>query len=178
MVLLLTVIPTNMSCLRYFSLVFAATKSFPKYIGIASGTSMSIFGLSPLFLSVVASKLFTLPGQTLDISSYFTFLAVVAGAIHLVTAAIFLANQRFYSAIEETKPARPDTESANDVREAEPLLANDVEDASDAPKDPANIRVVPVEEPQEGSSLDLFKDPWFWVFAVWITIIVGSVRAP
>ncbi|TBU65667.1 MFS general substrate transporter [Dichomitus squalens] len=160
----------------YFSLLFAATKSFPQYIGIASGTSMSIFGLSPLFLSLVASKLFTVPGQILDVSSYFTFLAIVTGSIHLVTAAIFRANQRFYSTIEEARSANLDTESAANGQEAEPLLANAAEESDDAPKDPVNVRVVPVKEPQEGSSLDLFKDPWFWVFASWISIIVGSAE--
>ncbi|KAI0713812.1 hypothetical protein C8Q76DRAFT_693615 [Earliella scabrosa] len=79
--------------LGYFSLVFAATKTFPQSIGIASGTSMSIFGLSPLFLSLIASFKFTPPGETLDIPRFFTFMAVATGMIHLTSAFVFRVNR-------------------------------------------------------------------------------------
>ncbi|KAI1794508.1 MFS general substrate transporter [Ganoderma leucocontextum] len=161
----------------YFSLVFAATKSFPQYIGIASGTSMSIFGLSPLFLSLVASKLFTVPGHTLDIPSFFTWLAVVTGSIHFVTAAIFRANQNIYSAGEQAKLASLDSGSATRVPEEEPLLrGDDAGDSNDAPRDPATVHIVPVEEPHEGSTLQLFQDRYFWVLSFWMVLVVGAAE--
>ena len=66
---------------------------FPRYSGTASGTSMSIFGLSPLFLSLVASKLFTSSDQTLDIPGFFTFMAVFTGVVHCASTLVFRANR-------------------------------------------------------------------------------------
>ncbi|KAI8998501.1 MFS general substrate transporter [Trametes punicea] len=162
----------------YFSLLFAATKTFPQYIGIASGTSMSIFGLSPLFLSVVASKYFTLPGQTLDVPQFFTFMAVLTGSVHFMSALIFRASpiaheeprESGVSIIPSTRTESSDAPSS--LEEAEPLL----EDNTLTPKDPASVHVVPVEEPQHGSALDLFKDPHFWLLSLWMLLVVGAAE--
>ncbi|KAI0748276.1 MFS general substrate transporter [Daedaleopsis nitida] len=162
----------------YFSLVFAATKSFPRFIGIASGTSMSIFGLSPLFLSLVASSLFTAPGATLDVTSFFTFMAVATGTINFVSALIFRANRAFERGAGETAVAVPsdaETRGATPSPEEEPLLGS-AEDCDTIPKDPVSVHIVPVEEPQEGSTLDLFKDPYFWVLSFWVALVVGSAE--
>ena len=56
---------------------------------------MSIFGLSPLFLSLVASKLFTASDQTLDIPGFFTFMAVITGVVHCASTLVFRANRSF-----------------------------------------------------------------------------------
>ncbi|KAI0363478.1 MFS general substrate transporter [Pilatotrama ljubarskyi] len=165
----------------YFALVFAATKTFPQYIGIASGTSMSIFGLSPFFLSLISSRYFTAPGKTLDVAGFFTFMTVLTGSVHLVSTLIFRANPvpRQDSTMEtetgsgegpSTDPEHSDTPSA--LEEAEPLLANNAR----KPKDPATVHVIPVQQPQDGSTLDLFKDPCFWVLALWMLIVVGSAE--
>ena len=42
----------------YFSALFAASKSIPNHIGLASGASMALFSLSPLFLSAIATIFF------------------------------------------------------------------------------------------------------------------------
>ncbi|PIL24136.1 hypothetical protein GSI_13888 [Ganoderma sinense ZZ0214-1] len=162
----------------YFSLLFAATKSFPQYIGVASGTSMSIFGLSPLFLSLVASKVFTVPGQTLDVPRYFTWLAVVAGSIHIVTAVIFRANKHMmHGTTEQAKAVDADSEAVVHAAEEEPLLAGgNADDSEDSPTNSANVHFMPVEEPREGSTLDLFRDPYFWILSLWMVLIVGAAE--
>ncbi|KAI0780778.1 MFS general substrate transporter [Trametes elegans] len=160
----------------YFGLVFAATKTFPQYIGIASGTSMSIFGLSPFFLSVVASRYFTPPGQTLNISAFFTFMAVLTGSVHLISTLIFRANPVPSAAPADDERRESDAEALDALDdmegEAEPLLR----EGSPKPKDPASVHIIPIEEPQHGSTLDLFKDPYFWVLALWMLLIVGAAE--
>ncbi|KAI0720940.1 major facilitator superfamily domain-containing protein [Cerioporus squamosus] len=155
----------------YFSLVFASTKMFPRYSGTASGTSMAIFGLSPLFLSLVATRLFT-SDQTLDIPGFFMFMALLTGTVHFGSALIFRANRAFEvdaGAVVSTSDAES---SASTVEpEEEPLLgAND----DSLPKDPVHVGVVPVEEPRDGSTLDLLKDRYFWVLCIWMSLTVGA----
>ena len=165
--------------------MFAATKTFPQSIGIASGTSMSIFGLSPLFLSLIASFKFTPPGETLDIPRFFTFMAVATGVIHLTSAFVFRVNRALEREAVEAAAAASPASAADAERtlppEHEPLLgpgSTDGDHCNVTPKDPASIRVVPVQEPQEGSTLDLFKDPYVWLLAFWLILIVGTVRLP
>ncbi|KAI0362273.1 MFS general substrate transporter [Trametes cingulata] len=167
----------------YFALVFAATKTFPQYIGIASGTSMSIFGLSPFFLSLVSSRYFTTAGHTVDVAGFFTLMAVLTGSVHLVSTLIFRVNPIPREAVAEptdtgsgegssTDAEYVGTPSGGALEEEEPLLP----DSTPKPKDPATVHVIPVQEPQHGSTLDLFKDPYFWVLSVWMLIVVGSAE--
>ncbi|RPD66294.1 MFS general substrate transporter [Lentinus tigrinus ALCF2SS1-7] len=159
----------------YFSLVFASTKMFPRYSGTASGTSMSIFGLSPLFLSLLASKLFTTSDQSLDIPGFFTFMAVITGVVHCASTLVFHANRPFEVDAGEEAVFATDAETTTSVfdSEEEPLLGG----SDDGPsKDPANVHVVPVEEPQDGSTLDLFRDRYFWVLCLWMTLSVGAAE--
>ncbi|OJT14597.1 hypothetical protein TRAPUB_8843 [Trametes pubescens] len=66
-----------------------------------------------------------------------------------------------------------DRDDLNALEEAEPLLA----DASEPiPMESANVHFVPVPEPQHGSTLELFKDPYFWVLALWMLLVVGSAE--
>ncbi|KXN85482.1 putative transporter MCH1 [Leucoagaricus sp. SymC.cos] len=74
----------------YFSFLFAASRLFPQQPGIASGTSMALFGLSPLFLTYVAAHWFTNPyTDTLQVVRFTAYLAVVAGAVHIFGALTF-----------------------------------------------------------------------------------------
>ncbi|KAF8636738.1 hypothetical protein AX17_003541 [Amanita inopinata Kibby_2008] len=70
----------------YYSSLFAASKTFPKYIGMASGASMALFGLSPLFLTMIASRYFTDEVGDLNAVRYMIFLAVFSGFVHLLGA--------------------------------------------------------------------------------------------
>lgn len=74
----------------YFSFLFAASRLFPQQPGVASGTSMALFGLSPLFLTYVASNWFTNPYTgTLQVVRFTAYLSVAAGVVHLVGALAF-----------------------------------------------------------------------------------------
>ena len=56
-------------------------------MGVASGTSMALFGFSPLVISLVANRFFTHPESGLDVTHFLGFLAVAAGIMHLFSAA-------------------------------------------------------------------------------------------
>ena len=155
----------------YFSSLFAASKNFPDYIGIASGTSMALFGLSPLFLSVMASEFFTNEETGLDVTHFVAFMAALAGIVHII-GAINLRTPNI-SAIEviESDNSQDDEESVPGrvIDEREPLIRH--------PK-PKNgpivqVAVMPVEHNQ--TVLDLLRDPHFWLLAVSILVCLGSV---
>ncbi len=47
---------------------------------------MALFGLSPLFLSVLASSFFTDPVSGLDVTRYVAFIGILAGVVHVIGA--------------------------------------------------------------------------------------------
>ncbi|KAF7304808.1 MFS general substrate transporter [Mycena kentingensis (nom. inval.)] len=63
----------------YFSSLFAATRMFSEYPGAAAGVVMALFGLSPLFLSFVASTVFT--RESLDLVGFLRFLSIATGVV-------------------------------------------------------------------------------------------------
>ncbi|KZT60425.1 hypothetical protein CALCODRAFT_492470 [Calocera cornea HHB12733] len=67
----------------YFGFLFASSRNFPKAAGLATGLPLSIFGLSPLFLSMVASTFF-LDSETglLESTKFLIFLAVLLGTVN------------------------------------------------------------------------------------------------
>ncbi|KZV84422.1 MFS general substrate transporter [Exidia glandulosa HHB12029] len=69
----------------YFASLVCASKNFPDYPGAAAGTSMALFGFSPLVLSLFASSLFTTP-DGLDVTRFTAFVAALAGATHIFGA--------------------------------------------------------------------------------------------
>ncbi|EGO20921.1 hypothetical protein SERLADRAFT_397857, partial [Serpula lacrymans var. lacrymans S7.9] len=149
----------------YFSSVFAASKNFPNYIGIASGTSMALFGLSPMFLSIIASRFFSYEDSGLDVTSFLRFLAITCGCVHVFGAMTLripdLAdNTRLQLTVE-------DTEEQADVDERTALLQ-----APHKSIPGVEVQVVPVEV--NGSALDLLKDRNFWLLAFVVFVILGS----
>ena len=78
---------------------------------------------------------------------------------------------------EQAKTVNADSEAVVHATEEEPLLRGErADDSEDSPTDPTSVHLVPVEEPREGSTLDLFRDPHFWVLSLWMVLIVGAVR--
>jgi hypothetical protein len=143
---------------RYFSSLFAASKNFPNYLGIASGTSMALFGLSPLFLSLIASNFFTDRDTGLDVTSFLQFMAMFAGVVHLIGAFTLRTPPL---AVEPKVSRRSDTEQSLEQNEHTALLSE--------------IRS-PGESVTEGDSvLDLFRDTSFWVLTMVTLITLGSV---
>ncbi|PFH50680.1 hypothetical protein AMATHDRAFT_60672 [Amanita thiersii Skay4041] len=111
----------------FLSMVYAASKSFPRYIGIASGTAMSLFGLSPLFLSAIASRFFTDASGNLNAVYFMSFLAILSGSVHLFSS---------FPLKEAVNPSSA-ASNANSTDENTPLLnhASDIEAPSfDSPK--------------------------------------------
>ncbi|THH20349.1 hypothetical protein EW146_g962 [Bondarzewia mesenterica] len=154
----------------YFSSLFAASKNFPKYIGVASGSSMALFGLSPLFLSLVASRFFSDPATGLNVTKFLTFHAATAGLIHLIGA----FNLRIPSAIDDSASSIPEVEefaytAESDVED----LAQSDERAPFLPKKStdANVQVILVEE--DATIFDLLKDVHFWILALIIMLVLG-----
>ncbi|OBZ75977.1 putative transporter MCH1 [Grifola frondosa] len=148
--------------LSYFALVFAATKTFAHYIGIASGTSMALFGLSPLLLSVLASKhihflsALVLPGPTSHAKPD------IAGASS--------QGEPIPTEEDERSPLLTSSLLVDDTRRSgdHESVASDEQDFK--PHKHA------VQEPQHGSVLDLLADPHFWVLSLLLTLAVGTAE--
>jgi len=149
----------------YFSALFAASKNFPKLIGMASGFSNVTFGMSPLFLSLLATTFYTNADTGLDVAGFSAFLALLCGGVNLFgTLALHTPNLR----ATQQPPAESGLETGSEPDETTSLL-------SGAPKGPlVELLAVPVEEPKTGSMLDLLKDPYFCVLFVLLALILGS----
>lgn len=70
----------------YFSSLFAATRTFPRHPGIASGVSMGLFGLSPLLFTLIAGNRFNTGNEELDVIGYTRFLSILTLVVHLIGA--------------------------------------------------------------------------------------------
>lgn len=136
---------------------------------------MCIFGLSPLFLSLLASTFFTDAQSGLDVTRFLAFLAVITGIVYVLGALIFrlLPPNTSHPTPTETEPisssaSEDDLERLRSDDERDPLLHDQ--------------RAVNADEPyfskpvvQDGSTLDLIKDPDFWLLAVFSLLILGVV---
>ncbi|THU92180.1 MFS general substrate transporter [Dendrothele bispora CBS 962.96] len=142
--------------LSYFSFVFAASKTFPAYISIASGTTMALFGLSPLFLSSLASTFFTNSDSSLDIVSFLVFMTIFAGVSHLLGAVALDV---------------PSTPSSEDHMRSSP--AEDSEDVTDETTGLLQ-RQRCQNEPQNGSVLDLLRHLSFWILCLYLIMTLGT----
>jgi hypothetical protein len=151
----------------YFSAVFAASKTFPEWIGIASALPMVLFGLSPLFLSLFASYFFTDPGAGLNLVRYFVFLALLCGFANIFGAFVLHVPQHDTIDVIDTV-AESNLEPGSEPDETTSLLSEIA----------ANVitEVVVIEEPKQGSVLDLLKDPHFWILATSLLLTLGSVE--
>ncbi|TFK29833.1 hypothetical protein FA15DRAFT_663109 [Coprinopsis marcescibilis] len=141
----------------YFSSLFAASRIFPRHIGIASGASMALFGLSPLFLSVIASNWFTeRTTETLDVTrfsaflSLSTFLVYISGAFSLYINATPTSNEGLESAAESQ-----DYRDASE--ETTPLLSNQ--------KPPIH---------QQQTLLAVLQTSDFWLLALVCVVTLGA----
>lgn len=143
-------------------------------MGVASGISMSLFGLSPLFIAIIARSLFTDSNTGLNVTRFFAFMAILTGTVHLLSALVFPSPWIDVKPVvvagdtEASEPAGHQEDAVDDnALEEDPLLA---------PNKPiVDLHVVTVPEPQVGSVLDLLKDPYFWVLAVSVSVVLGSV---
>ena len=125
---------------------------------------MAIFGLSPLFLSLIASSnFFTDPDTGLNVTHFLRFHAIISGCIHLI-GAVFLR-----------LPSTPDVDlqqSPTDDPQRDTELEPD-EQTVLLPGKPLN-EVVPVDGENQ-SAWDLVRDPNFWILFVVSLITLGCV---
>ncbi|CAL1704917.1 unnamed protein product [Somion occarium] len=167
--------------LSYFSIVFSATKALPNYMGVASGTSMALFGFSPLVLSVVANRFFTHQDTGLDVTHFLALIAFLAGSTHLLGALCMqgpepkalvdtptIAMEDEENTPSTSTPSEPlDNESDN---EAQPLLySNKLKHATVH----AEVDVIAVPEPEHGTVGDLLKDTYFWLLIAILVVLIG-----
>lgn len=130
---------------------------------------MTLFGLSPLFLCLLASRYFTDSSTGLNVTQFLTFLAFASGITHLVgafTLRITKSQCNTPSISEDSvsdDSASCDEESSIDERR--PLLRNKAPVSS--------MQAIPSDE---GTSvMYLLRDPHFWLLAFVMLIILGSV---
>ncbi len=152
--------------------LFAASKTFPQYGGAASGTSMALYSLSPLFLSILATRFFTNEENGLDVSRYTLFLAVLAGSVYFVSG-FFLPAPASPLVVTCESEGNGSNASFSDeeafdseVDERAPLVS---------PKPAADVRVSVHPVDASHSSLDLMKDPYFWIIFVVVMLLIGTV---
>ncbi|THH01995.1 hypothetical protein EW145_g6815 [Phellinidium pouzarii] len=150
----------------YFSSLFAASKNFPEYIGIASGVTMAIFGLSPVFFSLIASTFFTDEGSELDVMHFITFMAILTGVVHLI-GAINLQTTSLTTA--EIVSGHEDAEDEENISEQ---TADERTSLITPKKLNVQVTVVPIEHNQ--SLIDILNDRYFWLLGLALIICVGS----
>jgi MFS family permease len=132
-----------------FSALFSAARLFPEYIGAASGASMALFGLSPLFFTMIAERFFTDPMSGLSVVQYLNCLSVIAGVVYFL-GALFLPRGRPSHECSQSEP--------HDERT--PLLA--------APGSEEAI-----SRSGDASLLSLFTDANFWLLALTVLLTLG-----
>ncbi|KAI0035708.1 MFS general substrate transporter [Vararia minispora EC-137] len=155
-----------------FTSLFAASKNFPQHLGFASGGSMAMFGLSPLFLTYVASGFYFSSETGLDVTSYVTFLAIYSGIVH-VGAAMILCLPADEKAVVDAGPSAGAAPTLSDASSSSVPSERD----SLLPKG-AHIDVEIVDVQLKGSNdsaWNLVKDPDFWLLFFVTFAILGSV---
>ncbi len=131
----------------YFSAVVTSTKNFPNHSGLAIGLPCAIFGLSPLFLSQVATKWFKTAGGEVDVVGFLTFLAIVLGLINLLG----------WWGLRVPTEVMVEEERSSGAEETDPLLEN---------------RKV-LEISPELSFKQFLLQPNFWILGLVVLLLIG-----
>lgn len=153
----------------YFSALFA-TRSHSTPGGLATSVPLALFGLSPLFLSYVATlPVFQLADGELNAPKFVAFLAVGVGSINLLST---FGLQVRYDVPHVVEPdALDDTIPDQDVSERTHLLKKPIS----PPGTPGSSALsVSGETEYDGTVLGLLSDPSFWLFAAVVLVIMGS----
>ena len=125
---------------------------------------MTLFGLSPLFLCLLASRYFTDSSTGLNVTHFLFFLAFASGITHLVGAfTLHIPKSQCNTVPISDNATSYDEESFVDERR--PLLRNKAPVSS--------MQAIPSDK---GTSvIYLLRDPHFWFLALVMLIILGSV---
>ncbi|KDR81505.1 hypothetical protein GALMADRAFT_239491 [Galerina marginata CBS 339.88] len=143
----------------YCSSLFAASKFFPNHIGLASGSSMALFGLSPLFLSTVATSFFT--DATTGIVNVPSFTFFLASLTSLVYFFGFISLRLVsWPSIQPPIQVRSTQGEETMPQETSPLLAS-----QETESDSRHILGPTIGE--------LLRKPDFWLLAIFCIFILG-----
>lgn len=143
-------------------------------MGAASGISMALFGLSPLSISILARTFFTDRKTGLNATRFFTFMAILTGTVHLMSALVFPAPLKDVKPVVAVAGDEGGDRAGFEVEDGEDDNALEEDPLLLSNKPVADVRAV--QEPQMGTVLDLLRDPHFWMLAVSLSIVLGSVR--
>ncbi|CCL98441.1 uncharacterized protein FIBRA_00438 [Fibroporia radiculosa] len=158
----------------YFSMLFSATRTFEHCMGFASGTSLAIFGMSPLFLSLVATKYFADSDAGVKVVPFFVFMSILTGTVNFFGGLIL--------------PGPPKEGIPTEITSDEHLVGFDEVRYMDADetrsllhgppsgKSVAGAAIIPVQEPKRLSSAGLLGDPSFWILASAVSLLVGAAE--
>lgn len=151
----------------YFSSIFAASKNFPNYIGMATGISTALFGLSPAFLTMLATRYFSHPDTGLDVTHFLQFLAYMCGFVHIFGA----FTMHVLPPAEQCTPTflEADPEGRPEPDERTSLLPNKTNSTTTV-----DVVVTEDEQLQSQSTIDLLKDVNFWVLVFVAFVVLGS----
>ena len=118
---------------------------------------MALFGLSPLFLSVIASTWFTDPvSGSLNVTHFTAFLSVFLGFTYLLGAITLRVDAD--APVVEPPPQDSDDEQADETTSLLP-----------------DRRKPSVSLPSETSVLSLLRQSDFWLIAVFCVFTLGAV---
>ena len=135
---------------------------------MATGISTALFGLSPTFLTILATRYFSHPDTGLDVTHFLQFLAYMCGFVHIFGALTMHvlppAEQCMPTLLEADPEARPEP------NERTSLLPNKTDSTTTV-----DVVVTEDEQLRSHSTVDLFKDVNFWVLAFVLFVLFGSV---
>lgn len=145
---------------------------------MASGASMAMFSLSPLFLSVAASTFFTDLQTGLNVTHFVVFLATLSGVVNVFAAALLYITRESIEPSATVTLVPEATSSSSSIgsdniyaapasaTESDPLLPK-------GPQVDVEIIELPVVEP-DGTVFDLLKDPQFWLLSFLTFVGIGT----
>ncbi|KZV75744.1 MFS general substrate transporter [Peniophora sp. CONT] len=157
-----------------FSALFAATQSYPHFLGIASGTTQSLFGLSPLFISLIASMFFTDPESGLSVIPFMTCLAILTGLVLLCSSLVLnmsLRKPSTSSHIPELPSDGPIPSTSSTTLVGRDASETDALLPKNAPQDIESAELASTE--RGGPVLELLQDSEFWLLACAVFVITG-----
>lgn len=125
---------------------------------------MALFGLSPLFLSVLASTWFTNNAGDLEVTNFVAFMAILAGSVHII-GAINLRTP------DTTKMLRSTNNISRRLRDS----CEDHEGAHAADERTPLVQISSASSEQRQSVLDLLKDPYFLLLGSLVLVALGTV---
>ncbi|CAE6525426.1 unnamed protein product [Rhizoctonia solani] len=150
----------------YFSALFA-TRYQARPGGFATSLPLALFGLSPLFLSYVASlPTFRFDDGELNVPRFLTYLAVGTGGIHFISA--FGLRVRYdLTSVDDTMTET--TSPIENLSERTPLIQKPLLTPPNSPPRP-----ILEYSGEDGSVIALLSDSSFWLFATIFLVITGS----